>query len=52
MSEHEYWESHPEIRKDLNYLLESDDYSTWKEWQELYKDLPNVQVVMKGAADA
>jgi hypothetical protein len=49
MSEqYEYWESHPEIRKDLHFVFECDDYNTWKEWQELYRELPNVEVIMKG----
>jgi dihydroorotase len=47
MSEYEYWESHPEIRKDLDFVFECEDYFTWQSWEKLYKDLPNVKVVMK-----
>jgi ADP-heptose:LPS heptosyltransferase len=46
MTEHEYYESHPEIRKDITYTLECKDYATWLSWRELYKALPNVNVVM------
>jgi ADP-heptose:LPS heptosyltransferase len=45
--EHEYYESHPEIRKDITYTLECQDYATWLSWRELYKALPNVKVVIK-----
>ena len=37
--------SHPEIRADLNYVFECDTYNAWVAWQNLYKDLPNVQVI-------
>lgn len=46
-NEYEYWESHPEIRKDLDIVLECDNFRTWVAWNELYKNLPNVKVVIK-----
>jgi hypothetical protein len=41
-------EEHPEIREDLDYLFECDDYRTWLVWEEFYRDVPNVQVILKG----
>jgi hypothetical protein len=46
MSDYEYYEGFPEIRKDITYTLECDNYATWLSWQELYKALPNVKVVI------
>ena len=41
---------YPEIRPDLTYIIQADNYKTWRAWSRLYKDLPNVKVelVMKG----
>jgi hypothetical protein len=47
MSNYETYEGFPEIRKDITYTLECEDHATWLSWRELYKDLPNVKVVIK-----
>lgn len=46
MPEFEYYPGFPEIRKDIQYRLYCPTYEIWQSWYRLYKDLPNVTIVM------
>jgi len=46
MSEYETYPGFPEIRKDIQYRLYCPTYEIWQSWYRLYKNFPNVIVVM------